>query len=291
MGRRIVVIAAAICALWVTASASQPSTPADSLAQARWSSFLPLMKEEAIARGYDLPLPFGVSVIYNYLARDIDVTDIRIGVDGEPLQSVSRFLNLGSDSNVNAFLGRVDAWLLPFLNLYVLVGYIDNESTSTGHVTVPRPGPIPGSDREFDIEIPTSLTGFVGGGGISLAAGYREFFMMVDANYSQTDIGFDDRFRAIVASARAGWNGRVRELPTRFWLGAASWDTENTATSTVDIEGVGQVRFEADQGPSHPWNATLGTQVSFSKTWESMFEYGFNFGDVHIVIAGVTYRF
>src|SRR5262245_4214791 len=118
-----------------SASAPRAQTPP---AEERWSSFLPLMKEEAIKRGYELPLPFGVSVIYNYIGRDIDVFDVRIGVDGEEPRSVTQFLNLGSNSSVNAALIKPDVFLLPFMNLYMLGGYLENESTSKGHVTVPR---------------------------------------------------------------------------------------------------------------------------------------------------------
>ena len=53
--------------------------------------------------------------------------------------SVSRFLDLGSHSKVNAALVKTDVWLLPFLNPYLLAGYIHNESESRGHVTVPSP--------------------------------------------------------------------------------------------------------------------------------------------------------
>jgi len=131
------------------------------------------MKDEALARGYELPLPFGVSVVYNYLARDIKVSDVRIGVNGEPVQSVSHFLDLGSTSKVNAGLIKMDAWILPFLNIYLLGGYIENESTSSGHVSLPRPGPIPRPPLEFDFKVPTSLDGFVGGRGVSLAGDIR----------------------------------------------------------------------------------------------------------------------
>ena len=256
----------------------------------RWSSFLPLMKEEAIKRGYELPLPFGVSVIYNYIGRDIDVFDIRIGVDGEEPRSVTQFLNLGSNSSVNAALAKADAFLLPFLNLYALGGYLENESTSQGFVTVPR-AVGGGPPREFEFTIDTSLSGFVLGGGMTLAAGFAEFFITTDANYSVTDIGFDDKFVALVASARAGWNGKFGELPTRVWAGAAYWDTENTARSTVEIEGVGTVEFEADQGPAHPWNASIGGQTIFRKPWEAFAEYGFNFEDVVFFAGGVAFRF
>jgi len=114
---------------------------------------------------------------------------------------------------------------------------------------------------------------------------------MVDANFTGTEIGFDDRFQAIVASARVGWNGKVGSVPLRLWVGGAYWHTGNTARSTVDVPGVGSVRFEADQGPRNPWNMTLGGSVVLSRRWETFVECGFNFDDVKIVATGLTFRF
>jgi len=112
-------------------------------------------------------------------------------------------------------------------------------------VTVSRPASLPGS-RQFNITTEVVLDGFVGGGGITVAGGYRQFFVTADVSYTQTDMGFDDRFRALIASARVGWNGKVGTIPLRLWVGGAYWDTKNTAKSTVDVPGVGAVRFEAD---------------------------------------------
>ena len=257
---------------------------------ARWSSFLPFMADEAIKRGYELPLPFGVSLIYNYIERDIEVDDLRIGVNGEAQQSVSRFVDLGSNSKVNVALARVDTWLLPFLNVYGLFGYVHNQSTTLGTVTIPAPGPLPGS-RTSNFSAETELDGFVGGGGMTLAAGYRQLFVMADVNYSQTDMGFDDEFSALVASARIGWNGKIADVPTRLWVGAMYWDTANTAASSVEVPDLGFVTFEADQGPKHPWNASVGTSVALSKHFEWFVEYGFNLDDVNMVAAGLTFRF
>jgi hypothetical protein len=255
----------------------------------RWSSFLPFMADEALKQGYELPLPFGVSAIYTHIQRDIKVDDLRIGLNGAPPGSVSRFVDLGSNSKVDVGLGRFDAWLLPFLDVYGLLGYVHNASDTRGTVTIPSLLP-PGS-RTFPFSASTTLDGFVGGGGLTLAAGFREFFLMADANYSQTDMGFDDSFRALVVSFRTGWNGKLAKVPTRLWVGAMYWDTENTAKATVDVPGQGTVSFEADQGPLHPWNASVGASVAFSRHWEFVVEYGFNLDDVQVVTAGLTFRF
>lgn len=254
-----------------------------------WSS-LPFLGEQARQRGYQLPLPFGVTAAYNYVARDVEVTDVRVGVNGAPLSSVSDVANFKARSTVDAAVVKTDAWLLPFLNVYVLLGYIKNSTEINVEVTVPRPGPLPGS-RQFTIKTTAELEGFVGGGGLSLAGGYRELFAMVDVNYTQTELGFDDRFRAVIASGRVGWNGRAGPLPLRLWVGGAFWDTENTARSTVDVPAVGSVRFEADQRPKHPWNAVVGASAAPHRHVELFAEYGFNGDDVTFFAGGLTFRF
>jgi len=257
--------------------------------QRHWS-FLPLWAKAAHERGHELPLPLGVSFVYNYLERDINVDDVRLSVNGQPLQSVSRFLNLGSSSKVDGYLMKVDAWVLPFLNVYVLGGYLQNDSTSKGRVTLPPllPGQPP---RVFDFTARTSLDGYAAGGGGTLAVGYKQIFLMVDANYSEADMEFDERFTAITASSRVGWHGKIGSVPVRVWAGGAYWETENTAKSTVSVPNVGTIKFEADQGPRNPWNGVVGTSVVLHRRWDVFFEYGFNFDDVNIVATGLTVRF
>ena len=240
--------------------------------------------------GYELPLPFGVSVVYNYLARDIEVTDVRVGVNGESLSSVSQFANFNARSSVNAALLKADTWVFPFLNMYLLLGYIHNTSDTNIQVTVPRPGPLPGT-RQFNITAKSELEGFVGGGGVTVAGGYRQLFVMADVNYTQTEMGFDDRFRALIASARAGWNGQAGAIPLRLWVGGAYWDTKNTARSTVDVPDVGTVRFEADQGPKNPWNMVVGLSSSLHRHLDLFAEYGFSPGDLVFFAGGLTVRF
>ena len=256
----------------------------------RWPHVLPFLADKAIERGYELPLPFGVTGVFYYVERDVEITDIRLGINGAPLRSVSSFLSAESTSHVSVAVARFDAWLLPFLNVYAIAGYVSNNTTTRGTVTVPRPGPIPG-DRTFNVSAKTQLEGFVAGGGTTLAGGYRQLFILGDVNYSQTDIGFDDRFRALIGSVRVGWNGKILNTPTRFWVGGMYWGTRGTAKATIDVPNVGVVKFEADQGPVHPFNPMVGAQVTLFRRWDAFIEYGFNTKDVQTITTGVSFRF
>jgi hypothetical protein len=275
------------CADPETVTPAEPATPA---AAPDKPSRLPFLAEEARARGYDLPLPFGAALIITGLgSRQIDVTDVRVGLEGNP-QSVSDFLHLGSSSDVfNANL-KFDMWLLPFLNVYALVGYVHNNSTTHARVTVPAPGPLPGT-VEFETLIETELDGVVGGIGVTLAGGYKNFYMVFDCNYDQSDLGFDNDFTAVIASVRAGWNGRFGELPLQLWLGVGNWDTAATATGHADLPNGERLVFEADQKPHTNWMYDVGANLEFSKRFQLVLDAGFDFDGGYVLVVGPTYRF
>src|SRR5512133_4265491 len=117
----------------------------------RWSSFLPLMADEARKRGVELPLPFGASVVYYHLERDIRVTDVRIGRGGNAPTSVSELAQFSSASRVDNLNLKLDAWILPFLDVYGLVGWFRNESTTRVQVAIPLPGPLPPIARDLTV--------------------------------------------------------------------------------------------------------------------------------------------
>ena len=231
----------------------------------RWSSFLPLMGDLARQRGIELPLPFGAGLVFYHLSRDIEVTDVRVGRNGAPPASVSEFASLGSRADVDNLNVKLDVWLLPFVNLYAIAGYIWNESATSVDVTLPPllPG---GATRRFQFEIPTQMEGSVAGIGMTLAGGYPPYFMVYDINVAQADLGFDDRLKAVVASIRAGWSGEAGARPLRIWASATDWNTFATVTgSHADPDG-GMLSFEVDQGPRYRYTYGVGGQYS-ARPW------------------------
>ena len=254
-----------------------------------WPYALPFLADRVIKAGYSLPLPRGLSLVYTYVQRDIKVSNVRLGVNGAPLRDVSNFVNLGSTSHVSVAVGRFDAWLLPFLNAYAMAGYVSNNTTTRGIVTIPPLTPR-GDPRTFELRKTTELDGFVGGVGLTSAVGWRDFFILADFNFSQTDIGFDNPFRALIGTVRSGWNGKVLNTPVGLWVGGSYWGTKGTAKATVEVPDVGSVTFSAVQAPVHPLNALIGGNVTLFRRWEAFAEYGFNFDDVHIVAGGLSFR-
>jgi hypothetical protein len=277
-------LAVALCLAARAALADEPATTPPP------HRLLPLMAEEARERGYELPLPFGTGLILTYLDdRQIDVSDVRVGVEGSA-QSVSDFATLDSSSTVFNANFRFDTWILPFLNVYALVGYVHNDSDTGIRVELPRPGPLPGSNV-YETTVDTSLDGTVGGVGITLAAGFKSFFMVADYNYNRADLGFDDRFTARIGSIRAGWQGKVGGRGLQLWLGGGNWDTAATAKGHADLPDGTRLVFEADQHPHTEWMYDFGINFMPTPHWQLFADFGTDFDGGYYAVTGPTYRF
>lgn len=250
---------------------------------------LPILGDLARKHGAELPLPFGAGAVYYYVGRDIDVSEVRVGRDGAPPLPVPDFVALASSSSVHNLNVKLDIWLLPFLNVYAIAGYVWNESETTLDVTLPPlvPG---GATRWRRMTVPTAIEGTVGGVGTTLAGGYRSFFAALDVNAAQADLGFDDRFKAVVSSLRAGWHGRAGGRPLRAWANATYWNTFATAKGTaVDPDDGSTLSFEVDQGPAYPWTYGLGMQYSARPWLDLAVDAGVDFhGGFYVAVVPVV---
>ena len=249
---------------------------------------LPFLGDLARDRGIELPLPFGAGVVGYYIERAITVSEVRVGRGGAPPSPVPDFVQLASSSSVTNFNVKLDVWVLPFVNVYAIAGYIGNESETTLDLTLPAL--VPGAEpRHRRLTVPTSIEGTVGGLGTTVAGGYGPFFLALDVNAARADLGFDDRFKAVVTSVRAGWNGRLGGRAARVWGNATYWDTFATAKGTVeDPDGGGPLSFEVDQGPAHPWTYGLGMQYSARRWLDIAVDTGVDFrGGWYVAIVPV----
>ena len=142
------------------------------------------------------------------------------------------------------------------------MGYVKNHSDTRIDVTLPPllPG---GPTRQRTLTVPTDIEGSVGGLGLTLAGGYGPYFMTYDVNFDQADLGFDNKFKAVITSIRGGWNGKAGVRPLRLWASITDWNTFATATGSVNDPDGGTLRFEVDQGPAYRTTYGLGGQYSW----------------------------
>src|SRR5262245_9952344 len=95
--------------------------PAERLQDAEtphWSH-LPLFGTQIEAKGYRIPLPFGISGTFFNANQPVNVRDLKLGLGNGPPQS-AEFAKVDEpiDSWQQNASARLDVWLLPFLNVY-----------------------------------------------------------------------------------------------------------------------------------------------------------------------------
>jgi hypothetical protein len=203
--------------------------------------------------------------------------------------SVDDFLDFDVRTYVQNYSAKFDAWILPFLNVYSLVGYMKNKSDLDILARVPVPGPNP--PREIRLRTDANLEGTSLVGGAVIAGGYKQFFVTADVSYAYSDLDqFDGIFRGQVYGFRTGWNGQIGRVGTRIWVGGTYWDTEREMAGAIPV-GAETIRFEVVQAPENPFNYNIGTNLEFSRSFNCLFDFGTNFDDAKTLLTSVQYRF
>ena len=246
--------------------------------------FLPLMGDKARERGYTLPLAMGVGVNFIFINRPTEITSVRAGVNNTGLHELEH-LGLTALASVRTVMGRFDVWVLPFLNVYGMGGYIWN--TSRVDVTVDLPErPDTQITSNGDLEGPTY------GGGTTLAGGYKWFFASADVNITYSKLDELSEFIAKLYSVRLGWNGMAGDSPIRLYSGAEYWDTKRTISGVLPIEDglIQTVEFAVDQQPQDPVTIIVGTSVTVTDNFWLVLEFQ-GWRDTQVLIGQATFRF
>ena len=144
-----------------------PAGPASP--EPHWSH-LPIWGTEAQAKGFQIPLPFGIGVNYYREQQPFNINNLKVGIGGRAPVSVDGFAQLERvDTTQQNVTARLDAWIFPFLNLYGILGYTSGEMD--GVVGLPAVPLLRIPAQELPISI--SYEGPTFGGGATLAGGFK----------------------------------------------------------------------------------------------------------------------
>ncbi|QLY36898.1 hypothetical protein HV164_10360 [Citrobacter freundii] len=272
----------------------------------------PIWGEEAKARGYSIPLPFGVNLSYMNMRQNIDVDSIgfsglALGNHAIPTDMFNIDAGHTREQSKSENL-RIDMWVFPFLNIYGLVGHTRGSSVSNVSVDA-DPTRYTGIDRVIassvhqlyqsgklqDIDFTLDFKGTTWGTGITLAGGYENWFALVDTNYTRTDFDIlDGKISALTVSPRVGYRfrfqGPVGESHLSVWLGSMYQNVQQEFRGSLSdlhmpaalqplIDTVNQNnegRFDVKQKLTSPWNMLIGTQFEMTPQFNVLTEFGFN---------------
>ncbi|MDZ4031890.1 hypothetical protein U0868_10025 [Kluyvera ascorbata] len=285
-------------------------------------SVLPFLGDEARKRGYELPLPFGLNINYMNIRQNIDVDSINfngLSLKGHSLDNAFK-INVGNTrERSKTETVKLDAWLLPFMNVYGLVGYTDGHSVSQIGVDVlgPHGHSIPLAPKYKNqlqnLAFQLDFKGTTYGVGTTLVGGIGNWFTAFDANYTQTRFDIlDGSIDAFTISPRIGYRfntpgNDTLHLPSgklNLWVGSMYQDVQQEFKGSLsdltmpsaalqDMVNLANKdnkgRFDVKQHLSSPWNVLVGAQYELTRNFNVTTEIGF--ADRNSFFVAGEYRF
>lgn len=277
------------------AAVEQPETP----------SVLPFLGDEARKRGYDLPEPFGININYMNIRQNIDVDSINfnglyLGKSSIPLDNAFK-INVGNTrERSKTETLKLDAWLLPFMNVYGLIGYTDGHSVSQIGVGLSGPkGNVVPMKKMQNLDFQLDFKGTTYGIGTTMVGGVGNWFTAFDANYTQTQFDIlDGSIDAFTISPRVGYRFTTPGMDTlhlpsgklNLWVGSMYQDVQQEFKGSLDdlsmpserlqrmVDWANQQhkgRFDVKQHLQSPWNMLVGAQYEVTRNFNVTTEIGF----------------
>ena len=261
-------------------------------------SMFPLLGDEARKMGYELPNPYGINVIYVDMKQDVDIKALNLTgklslFGGKPLE-LGNIISVKADSaktvNTNELV-KADLWVFPFLNVYGILGKTKGHSTALVDINLGN------STILKDYDFTLKYEGITYGVGTVLAGGYKDFFSLVDFNYTSTSLDIiEGNISAFVISPKVGYNFDFYNTKNSIWIGTMyqnitqtlKGDINNLITFPKDIK-VKDGKFEVKESTSSPWNNVIGFRSEINKSVEFTTEVGF--GKRKSVTLSLGYRF
>lgn len=272
------------------------------------SRILPIWGDEARARGYDLPEPFGVGYNYMNLRQDIVVDKIGFIMPTQPdLGGLLTIDGINIDAGhtrekSETHMLKLDSWVFPFMNVYGLYGKTKGKSHTTlagGSVDIRD---FLGNPHHLDLNsvikgkpFDLDFEGKTYGAGVTFVGAYEQFFGTVDVNYTKTNLDIlDGDIKALVVSPRVGYEFVFSPLiagqgntKLQVWTGAMYQDI--TQRFKGDISGLnlslpggmenmipGDMKFDVEQHLAHKWSNLVGARLEVTRNFNIISEVGFN---------------
>nr|WP_287412836.1 hypothetical protein [Pseudodesulfovibrio sp.] len=253
---------------------------------------LPIWGDEARAKGYELPLPFGLSITSLVQRQEPKIENLKFGF-GDPTARPGIDLE-GSEVISATMLGRADVWLFPFLNVYGFAGVIAGHADIRVNVAGFTLGGTVIDDFQLDID--SDYTGYTGGLGLTLAGGYKQYFGSLDMNMARTELDFlhgeietytvTPRIGILVDSEKYGKGS--------FWAGVMYLDLEERLHGSIETNilpgpGSRELNYDLIFTTKNPYSVLMGGMWEFSKRMQALVEV--SYGGRTSLTGQFSYRF
>lgn len=273
-----------------------------------WGHTLPFLGKRAVERGFNLPMPLGVGVVRADVRQEMRIEHLEVGFNGNGTRPYD-FVFFGAESDLITEQLKLDAWVLPFLNLYGTFGQVNGDldldiaidgnamldqigKDCTGIIRPPVCYLFENKQVRFPVTADLSPMNY-GVGGV-VASGWHDWFLLIPFNVTWTD---SDKAvlegRALTISPRLGRGFAMnRAGRVTLFAGGNYLDVRTVITGSLAIPGTDQVLdYKVDQKNSDRWNLVAGANWDITPRLSLMLEYDGFTGSRDAFISALTVRF
>lgn len=252
-----------------------------------------------------LPLPYGLSVNYTYLSENLDIRKFNVQIDGNPVPTGLVSLDK-LQQRTDAVTFRVDAWLMSFLDLYGIGGFV-NGTANKFDINMANQEQIASNPSylKYIENLPTGMLsalssdlsslssidyhGTVYGFGGMLGGGYGPFFYSYDVNFTWTNVNrLQTSVDTLIQKVRVQYKTDAFGDKVFVYTGASNEEIKARQSGTYNLGGT-NLEYSLEARSDRPWNALIGAGVDFTKHWNLTIEDGFS-GRTQIT-SSLGYRF
>lgn len=275
----------------------------------------PLLGSKMVARGFNVQYPVGAMLNYSVGSQKVTISDLQVGI-GAIAPVELDFVKFGEvKASLNAVTTRVDLWVLPFLDVYGIIGAV----WSTTHVNVTAP---------LQFSTKANFKGYTMGLGTTLAGGYHNIITINDFNYTWTDLDrLHEKVKTFMVTPRVGYNfvfPKDRNKSIALWVGTTGIFVNKGTTGSINVSDVVHnipeeklqhivdeteawyqsltrpqqavvkeiaqklldrihgnnpdgvmINYSLSKKPQSNWSLVAGGQFQFNKRWQARVEVGF----------------
>ena len=232
------------------------------------------------SRGSRLPAPIGIGLNLYYQSQSYDPTRLIVSLSPGVLTALegtaidlTDMEGIAIENDVIEMNLKLDYWLLPFLNVFGILGRVDGKTD----VDVAS---IPSLSDEYEYE------GVVYGGGVTLSGGWKNYFAALTATLTETELDTStSSVTAWILSPKVGMVCRYGAV----WVGGMYQQTDEQHEGSRVVSGLGSVDYNVEFEQEESWNGSVGITTGISKNWQIDLEAGF--GDRKHASLSTTFRF
>ncbi|UJF18136.1 autotransporter outer membrane beta-barrel domain-containing protein [Vibrio sp. SS-MA-C1-2] len=269
----------------------------------KWERVLPFYAQNVIDLGFDLPLPFTLSLIPSHLSQDISLSNLKVGniavsgPDGSVLDGVDIANNVTDQVNLvspevenNTLQLRAAAWLFPFMQVGAHIGTFKGNTDLFVEVPLSIINTIcdnnnvhsltcrPEYTRKVGADFNPDIKGYNYGLSTNFVTGLNGYFVVLPFSYtwSKTDRTSNTSF---LVSPRIGKTFDVHSWGSISpYVGFSYMNNKGTAKDTVkdfklsDDYTLDSLSYSIDQENSDKYTGLVGANWTITRTYSLAME-------------------